>query len=411
MILLALTGGMLLEGLTRPNEWLYRRARRGSQRVRHLVQRQWLWISVSILFVLAISRDQGASRLFIVTLLVALVPVLWWVHHSLVPWFRRKLLKRSPHWKLTTDVVASPVEMRSLREEILTSSDFLNSGREMPINRDTQLKNIESWCSESKADVILLGTNIPSHFARYLFELGDRKGIRIWMRLNCNGLEDRALGLDKVGNTQVLVPKISPLSNLTNQMIKRAVDVGVSSLIIFIVLPPLMLLVKLLHLRYSPGPLFFRQRRVGRNHKPFDVLKFRTMHVHNDDECRQATKSDERIFRGGGLLRKLSLDEFPQFINVLQGHMSVVGPRPHLEQHERVFENSYRKYGLRRLSKPGVTGLAQVRGYRGEIRNPTDIRGRARYDLIYSQRWSLSLDFWIIFRTALQVVAPHRNAH
>jgi lipopolysaccharide/colanic/teichoic acid biosynthesis glycosyltransferase len=150
---------------------------------------------------------------------------------------------------------------------------------------------------------------------------------------------------------------------------------------------------------------------MGENGKSFEVVKFRTMNVNNDNEARQATKADPRIFKGGAMLRKLSLDEFPQFLNVFRGEMSVVGPRPHLACHEREFEQFYERYGMRRLVKPGLTGLAQIRGYRGEVRNSRDVRGRARCDLVYLWGWCMALDMRIIFLTAWQVVRPHHNAY
>jgi lipopolysaccharide/colanic/teichoic acid biosynthesis glycosyltransferase len=192
---------------------------------------------------------------------------------------------------------------------------------------------------------------------------------------------------------------------------KRVFDIVVSLAVITTVLLPLMVVVACIHRRYARGPLFFRQDRLGENGKVFEVIKFRTMKVNNDCEDRQASSADPRIFRGGGRLRKLSIDEFPQFLNVLRGDMSVVGPRPHLEIHERRFEQFYERYGMRRFVKPGVTGLAQIRGYRGEVKNPKDIRGRGRYDLIYVRNWSLALDFKIVLLTAMQVVRPHDNAY
>jgi lipopolysaccharide/colanic/teichoic acid biosynthesis glycosyltransferase len=188
-------------------------------------------------------------------------------------------------------------------------------------------------------------------------------------------------------------------------------DVAVSVAVIPAVVLPLMAIVAVIQRISSPGPLFFRQQRVGENGKVFGILKFRTMRLDNDDEARQASSGDDRIYRGGGWLRRLSVDEFPQFINVLRGEMSVVGPRPHMIQHEREFEKFHELYGSRRYVKPGVTGLAQVEGYRGEVKDAKDVRGRARYDLFYVKHWSLGLDFRLAMQTVLHLVKPPAKAY
>ena len=134
------------------------------------------------------------------------------------------------------------------------------------------------------------------------------------------------------------------------------------------------------------------------------------MNLGECDKSLQAIQKDPRIYSGGNLLRKLNIDEFPQFINVLMGEMSVVGPRPHLESHERQFEDTYRKYGLRRLAKPAMTGLAQVTGLRGEVKKSEDILKRAQVDIKYIDTWSIFLDVKIIFLTFIQCIVPNKNA-
>jgi putative colanic acid biosynthesis UDP-glucose lipid carrier transferase len=135
------------------------------------------------------------------------------------------------------------------------------------------------------------------------------------------------------------------------------------------------------------------------------------MHMDNDDEARQASRHDDRIYRGGHWLRRLSVDEFPQFINVLLGDMSVVGPRPHMIAHEREFEKFHELYGSRRYVKPGVTGLAQVEGYRGEVKDAKDVRGRARYDLFYVKHWCIGLDFRLSLQTLGVLFHPPAKAY
>jgi lipopolysaccharide/colanic/teichoic acid biosynthesis glycosyltransferase len=141
------------------------------------------------------------------------------------------------------------------------------------------------------------------------------------------------------------------------------------------------------------------------------MLKFRSMYARDHDINKQATAGDSRIFPFGAFLRKSSLDEFPQFINVLRGDMSIVGPRPHLPQHDIEFSQISKTYRVRSLVKPGITGLAQVNGYRGEITDPEKLHRRVYWDLYYMSNWSLALDMQIILRTAWQVVFPPKSAY
>jgi len=161
----------------------------------------------------------------------------------------------------------------------------------------------------------------------------------------------------------------------------------------------------------SPGPIFFRQWRAGISNQPFTILKFRTMAIANDDPARQAEQNDSRVYPFGRFLRRMSLDEFPQFINVLRGEMSVIGPRPHMIEHNQQFEKVLQAYNVRSLVKPGITGLAQIRGYRGEARTEDDIRLRVDCDIEYIERYSLFLDFYILLRTAYHLFLPPRSAY
>jgi lipopolysaccharide/colanic/teichoic acid biosynthesis glycosyltransferase len=194
-----------------------------------------------------------------------------------------------------------------------------------------------------------------------------------------------------------------PLENPLSQLMKRILDVSVALPTVIFLLPPVALLVWLIHRWQSPGPLFFKQCRAGFRNQQFDILKFRTMHVDNPDQTRQATQNDARIFRAGNWLRRFGIDEIPQFLNVLKGDMSVVGPRPHLLAHNLQFAHQIKKYHIRALVKPGITGLAQLRGFHGEIRSMDDIRARLESDISYLEDWRLSLDILIIFQTALQI--------
>jgi putative colanic acid biosysnthesis UDP-glucose lipid carrier transferase len=189
---------------------------------------------------------------------------------------------------------------------------------------------------------------------------------------------------------------------------KRALDI-VLALFALLLFLPLMATVALAIKLESGGPVIFRQRRTGHQGRVFTILKFRTMTVAEDcAEVRQATKGDQRVTAVGALLRKLSLDELPQIINVLRGDMSMVGPRPHALAHDQQYGALIPTYDARFRAKPGLTGLAQINGLRGEIREPADMRERVAADNTYIETWSLALDIAILARTAVVIFRdPH----
>lgn len=195
-----------------------------------------------------------------------------------------------------------------------------------------------------------------------------------------------------------------------NGIIKRIVDV-VLSLIILVLIAPLMLLIAIAVKLSSRGPVFFKQHRYGLDGKEIVIYKFRSMTVLEDGErVAQATRSDPRITRIGNFLRKTSLDELPQFINVLQGRMSIVGPRPHAISHNEMYRSLIKGYMIRHKVKPGITGWAQVNGFRGETDTLEKMQARIDYDLDYLSNCSLFLDLLIIFRT-IKVVFKDKNAY
>jgi putative colanic acid biosynthesis UDP-glucose lipid carrier transferase len=183
--------------------------------------------------------------------------------------------------------------------------------------------------------------------------------------------------------------------------LKRTVDIIVGSLALAM-LSPIMIVIAIAIKLDSPGPVLFKQRRYGFNGQEILVYKFRSMTVaENEDTVKQAQKNDPRVTKVGAVLRRTSLDELPQFINVLQGRMSIVGPRPHAVAHNEHYRRLISGYMLRHKVKPGITGWAQVHGFRGETDTIDKMKKRIEYDLDYMKRWSLSLDFEIILRTFL----------
>jgi exopolysaccharide biosynthesis polyprenyl glycosylphosphotransferase len=191
--------------------------------------------------------------------------------------------------------------------------------------------------------------------------------------------------------------------------LKRAFDLVASTLALVLLTPVLATIAVLVKLD-SRGPVFFLQRRYGFNQQQFRIFKFRTMHTMDDgDVVRQAVKNDPRITRVGRVLRRWNLDELPQLFNVIMGQMSLVGPRPHALAHDHEYERRIALYARRHNVKPGITGLAQVNGFRGETSTDDKMRGRVEFDLAYIDSWSIWLDLKIIFQTVLSPKA-YRNA-
>jgi putative colanic acid biosysnthesis UDP-glucose lipid carrier transferase len=215
--------------------------------------------------------------------------------------------------------------------------------------------------------------------------------------------------VDSIGGLPVVAVCESPFTGL-NGLVKRAADLVLAALIL-VGISPLMLAIALGVKLSSPGPVLFKQRRYGLDGKPIVVYKFRSMTVAEDgDVVRQATKNDARVTRFGAFVRRTSLDELPQFINVLQGRMSVVGPRPHAIAHNEMYRKLIRGYMLRHKVRPGITGLAQVNGLRGETDTVEKMKARIECDLAYLRNWSLALDLRIILKTVVVVLRKH-NAY
>ncbi|AFD08016.1 Undecaprenyl-phosphate glucose phosphotransferase [Solitalea canadensis DSM 3403] len=213
------------------------------------------------------------------------------------------------------------------------------------------------------------------------------------------------------GHLPVLSPRSEPLESKANQSLKRAFDILFSLIVIVGVLSWLFPILALLIKIESKGPVLFRQIRSGRNNKPFYCLKFRSMKVNNEANTKQATKNDSRITKIGLFLRKTSLDELPQFFNVLRGHMSVIGPRPHMLKHTKEYSAIIDKFMVRHFLTPGITGWAQVNGLRGETKTNADMKNRVEADIWYLENWSLMLDLKIIFMTVYKSIFGDKNAY
>ncbi len=211
-----------------------------------------------------------------------------------------------------------------------------------------------------------------------------------------------------IGNATVIELQRAPL-NFFERSVKRAIDIVFAGTALIALMPLLMLVAIAIRLD-SPGRVIFRQTRHGFNGKPFDILKFRTMTVVEDgDSVKQVTRLDKRVTRVGFWLRRTSIDELPQLINVLNGEMSLVGPRPHAAAHDNYFDQVIANYAFRQRVKPGITGCAQVNGSRGETPTIDAMQRRVQLDLWYIENWSFQLDLLIMFRSIIEIVRG-RNA-
>ena len=222
---------------------------------------------------------------------------------------------------------------------------------------------------------------------------------------------NRPVHMDYIRDIPILSERKEPLEEVINRLQKRVFDVSVSLTAIVFVLSWLVPLLSLIIYLTSPGPIFFSQLRNGKNNRPFRCFKFRSMTVNTELDSRQATRNDARVTAIGRFIRKTSLDEFPQFVNVLLGNMSIVGPRPHMLEHTKKFSAQQEHYMVRQFAKPGITGWAQTNGYRGEITELKHIQKRVQYDLWYLENWSLALDFKIMVLTVLNVFKGDAKAY
>jgi putative colanic acid biosynthesis UDP-glucose lipid carrier transferase len=211
--------------------------------------------------------------------------------------------------------------------------------------------------------------------------------------------------------TPVIDVRSYPLDRVEYRLMKRSFDLVFSSLVILLLLSWSFPLIALLIRLESKGPVFFKQLRTGLNNQNFWCLKFRSMSVNDQADQVSASRNDSRITKTGVFLRKTSLDELPQFLNVFMGNMSVVGPRPHMVKHHKDFSAIVDEYMLRHFVKPGITGWAQVNGYRGQISREEDIRKRVEHDLWYIENWKFDLDIQIILQTMMNIVKGEEKAY
>jgi putative colanic acid biosynthesis UDP-glucose lipid carrier transferase len=258
----------------------------------------------------------------------------------------------------------------------------------------------------------IYSTLIPEHYP-YLYELAkeaEKQFVYFKFVPDYNIFVNRNIYVDFLNDIPVLSLRKEPLEDTGNRIKKRTLDVIVSTLVIIFLLSWLVPLIALLIKLDSRGPVFFIQLRSGKNNQPFRCLKFRSLRVNDQADSIQVSRNDNRITRLGRIMRKTNIDELPQVFNIFLGDMSLVGPRPHMLKHTEQFSELYKEYMIRHFVKPGLTGWAQVNGFRGEIKDNEFLRKRVEYDTWYMENWSLFLDLKIIMLTILVTIKGDKNA-
>jgi putative colanic acid biosynthesis UDP-glucose lipid carrier transferase len=260
-------------------------------------------------------------------------------------------------------------------------------------------------------DIIYVDDQLESTLVKRIIDLADENYIKVKLIPGSSLQLEKNLSFSKYGDLYVINVNEIPLDNALNSFVKRTFDVVFAGLVTLFILSWLIPLVGILIKLESRGPVFFVQKRNGVNNKVFNCLKFRSMTPNDYADTRQATKNDPRVTRIGAFLRNSSLDEMPQFLNVLTGDMSIVGPRPHSVPMNQTFKTQMGRYNSRHKIRPGITGLAQVRGYRGEIESAFQIRSRVRLDYFYINNWSFLLDMGIMAKTIHELMFHRDNAY
>lgn len=389
------------------------------QFVKSTMQVYVLWVML-ILFYLVIIREVSFSRGFILLLLVCFLSALVvsrFLYFSIQKYIKKRgtyvnkimIVGYNEMAKKITKYLEEEginVEMVGYVEEPMNVHELTN----YPV-----LSGIESAIEIAKRlDVQEIFSTIMPEQNRTIYHLmndAENSCVRFKIIPDFSMFLKKPVIVDYLSDMPVLALRGDPLEDMGNRIKKRSLDLLVSTAVLIFILSWLIPLLAIIIKLESKGPIFFKQLRSGKNDKPFYCLKFRSMYMNELADKQSATRDDPRITRIGRFLRKSSLDEFPQFMNVFFGEMSLVGPRPHMLKHNTEFSKMVAHYMSRQFLKPGITGWAQINSYRGEIKNQSEIEGRVASDLWYFENWTIWLDIRIMFLTVYQVFAGHKNAY
>jgi len=271
-----------------------------------------------------------------------------------------------------------------------------------PVHKIGDLSDISDIIKGQKVDQVFIALEaIDENEKNELVEVLNTFSVKIRFIPDLGNFAFQSSEIVNFGNLPVIVTHPGPLSYWHNQLFKRIIDIVVSIIIIVSVLSWLSILLYVFNLFSDRNGVFFLQKRTSINGKTFTIIKFRSMVLNAEADIKRASSNDQRITRIGMFLRRTSLDELPQFFNIFLGQMSIVGPRPHMLKHTELYSKIIKGFLLRHSVKPGITGLAQVNGFRGEVKKLSDIRQRVDMDMNYIKHWSLNLDIKIMLQTVL----------
>lgn len=312
-------------------------------------------------------------------------------------------------------IVGSEKKVKQLTEFFNENPDYgyqLINIYNLQDNRKSQIQECFSFVIENKVDEIYCSMSDLSIDQINMFIDFSDNNLKILKFLpDEKEVFGRNMKLDYYGIIPIASLRDIPLDDVINQLIKRAFDIVFSLIIIIGVLSWLIPILAIFIKMESKGPVFFKQMRNGLNYHEFNCYKFRSMRINAIADIEQVSKNDPRITKSGKFMRKTSIDELPQFFNVFLGDMSVVGPRPHMVSHTEMYARKVDKFMVRHFIKPGITGLAQTNGFRGEVENDKDIIYRVKYDIFYMENWSLLLDLKIIFMTIYNAIKGDKKAY
>lgn len=312
-------------------------------------------------------------------------------------------------------IVGNGKSVDELVEFFTTNSDYgYNLVRVFDLKGNKKQELIESkkYVVDNKIDEVYASINVLSNNEiNGLINFADNNLKTVKFLPDSKNTLLRNLAVEYYEYIPIISLRTIPLDKEVNKRLKRFFDIVFSLFIIVFLLSWLTPILALIIRLESKGPTFFKQKRNGLNYEEFNCYKFRSMHLNPIADLEQVQKNDPRITRVGKFIRKTSIDELPQFFNVLLGDMSVVGPRPHMVSHTEMYAKSVDKFMVRHFIKPGITGLAQINGFRGEVETEKDIINRVKYDIFYLENWSLLLDIKIIFVTVINAIKGEKKAY
>lgn len=383
------------------------------------IQVYLLWVII-ILFYLFFSREFRISRLFIISNIVSFgfgLLINRFLYLGIKNYFKNShyLIKKVLilGYNDTAKKLAKYFEEDGMNTQLMGYIENEENIQELshyPILADVR----DTLKIAKQLDIQEIFSTITPEQNKDIYDLmykSEKECIRFKIVPNLSVFITREVHIDYFGDMPVLSLRSEPLDDVGNRIKKRVLDLIVSIFVTIFILSWLIPLVGLLIFIESGWPVIFKQLRTGKNKQTFYCLKFRSMKLNKEADSKQALRNDKRITKLGKFLRKTSLDEFPQFINVLRGEMSLVGPRPHMVKHTSDYSEVVDDYMVRQFIKPGITGWAQINGYRGEITNPEQIQMRVNKDLWYLENWTLWLDIQILFLTIYYIIKGDKKAY